>query len=494
MSTPHVRVRFAPSPTGYFHIGGLRTALYCFLLARSAGGSFILRIEDTDRGRFVADAEQDILDCLEWTGLCPNEGPVQGGPHAPYRQSERSHLYRSYADQLIAQGNAYYAFDTPGELTAIRTSEGPAAAYTGATMRTMRNALTLTQSEVDDLLDQNTPHVIRLRTPDSGDIQFRDEIRTNVVVPAQSIDDQILIKSDGMPTYHLANVVDDHLMEVTHVVRGEEWLPSTPKHILLYKALGWEPPTMAHLPLILSPAGGKLSKRHATKLGIPVLVREYREAGYEPEALINYLAMLGWNPGSDRELYTLQELAGCFSLDRVGSSAAQFSINKLDWFNTNHLRRFSKARIQTQLQPGLTELGVQVNEDYVKAAVNLVMDRIQRVSDILTEYLYLFRAPTVYDETGVRKRWKSDAPILVAAYAERIGKLTSFTDGAVEEVLRALAKEKGVGAGRIIHPVRLAVSGTFKGPSLFSLLVLLGHEECIRRMQRAISALPVPCD
>ena len=492
MSRPRVRVRFAPSPTGYLHIGSLRTALYCYLLARSARGSFVLRIEDTDRRRFVADAEQDIMESLEWTGLIPDEGPLKGGPHAPYRQSERTSLYRNYADQLLTQGDAYYAFDTPDELEAMRASED--AVYTGTRRRKMRNSLTLVQSDLDDLLRQNVPYVIRLRTPDEGMVRFRDEIRSEVAVPAENIDDQVLIKSDGLPTYHLANVVDDHLMDVSHVVRGEEWLSSTPKHILLYKALGWNPPTMAHLPLILSPAGGKLSKRHAAKLGMPVLVRQYRDAGYEPEAIVNYLAMLGWNPGSEREIFSLQELAERFSLDRVGLNAAQFSNDKLDWYNQQHIRRIPIERLLAQLRQRLELMDTPADDEYIKAALKLVLDRIQRVKEVLVDYSYLFVTPKTYDTAGVKKRWKTDAPYLVKVYADRISTLTSFSEQAAEETLRALASERKVGAGRIIHPVRLAVSGTFKGPSLFTLLALLGRDECVRRMRRAISVLPGSCD
>ena len=487
-----MRVRFAPSPTGYLHIGGLRTALYCYLLARRSGGSFVLRIEDTDRGRFVADAEQDILDCLEWTGLLPDEGPVCGGPHAPYRQSERSELYQGFADQLVANGQAYYAFDTTSELEAMRA--GGAAGYNAETRLGMRNSLSLSVGEVNGLLRQQVPFVIRLKVPDDGVVRFRDEIRSEVRISTKDIDDQVLMKSDGMPTYHLANVVDDHLMEVTHVVRGEEWLPSTPKHILLYEALGWNPPVMAHLPLILSPTGGKLSKRNAERQGIPVLVRDYRKAGYEPEALINFLVMLGWNPGTDREIYSLQELTECFSLDRVGSSAAQFRMDKLDWFNQNHIRQLPVERLKELLKAELAKQGIEVSEHQLLASINLVADRISRVEDFVTRFRYLFVAPVRYDQTGVRKRWKSDAPRLVRLYAERIDEISSFTEESAESELRALAAEEGVGAGRIIHPVRLAVSGTTRGPSLFALLEVLGAVDCMNRLYRAADKLPSPCD
>lgn len=484
-----VRVRFAPSPTGYLHIGGLRTALYGYLVARSHGGRFILRIEDTDQARFVGDAEEDIADCLAWTGLTPDEGPSVGGEAGPYRQSERKDIYRAYADRLLASGHAYYAFDTPAELEAMRSGPEAAVGYDSAHRMRMCNSLTLSASEVEARLARGDAHVIRLRTPEKGSVGFEDQVRGRVEIPVSSIDDQVLVKSDGMPTYHLANVVDDHLMGITHVIRGEEWLSSTPKHILLYEALGWRPPVMAHLPLILSPGGGKLSKRHAERQGIPVSVRQYRSAGYEPEALVNFLAFLGWNPGTDAEVFSLEELAQAFTLERVGTSGARFSLEKLNWFNQQHLRRLQPGEFLLRLRPTLDRCGLVASDEYILRVAALVGERIHRTEDMATTYMYFFSDPESYDEKGVRRRWKADSPHLVAAYAQSLATAEPFAEAELEAALRSIAAQEGVGAGRLIHPVRLAVSGTTAGPSLFSMLEVLGRDTCVRRLERALATI-----
>jgi len=492
-STSDVRVRFAPSPTGLLHIGGLRTALYNYLFARQHGGTFILRIEDTDRTRYVESAEQDIFGALEWAGLAYDEGPEVGGPHAPYYQSQRQEVYAEYAQQLVDAGHAYYAFDTEEEIEAMRErlkKQGQASTKYDAVTRTeMRNALTLSDAEVDQLLDDGAEHVIRLKVPRDETIRFNDVIRGHVSFESSGLDDQVLIKSDGMPTYHMANIVDDHHMEISHVIRGEEWLSSTPKHMLLYRYLDWEPPTMAHLPLIMSPAGGKLSKRDAEELGIPVFVNEYREAGYEPEALINFLAFLGWNPGTEQELFTIEGLVDAFSLERVGSSGVQFDLDKLQWFNQQHLREKSPAALAERARPHLDAEDLDPDDDYLEEVIALVQDRIHRIEEIATTNRFFFEDPDTYEEKGVKKRWKDNSADLLEAYADALEDAGDFDTDTIESVLRELADEHDVGAGRIIHPTRLAVSGLSYGPSLFSMMAVLGKETCIRRMHRAADVL-----
>lgn len=488
-----VRVRFAPSPTGLLHIGGLRTALYNYLFARQHDGEFILRIEDTDRTRYVEEAEADILESLDWVGLDFDEGPGVGGPHAPYYQSERKAIYQEYAQQLVDDGYAYYAFDTEKELEAMReelaTKNNPSPKYDAATRRKMRNSISLPDDEVQRLLENGAEYVIRLKVPRRETIHFDDAVRGAVSFDTEGIDDQVLLKSDGMPTYHLANVVDDHRMGITHVIRGEEWLSSTPKHMLMYRYFGWTPPEMAHLPLIMSPEGGKLSKRDADELGIPVFVREYREEGYEPEALLNFLAFLGWNPGTEQEVFTLDELVEAFSLKRVGSSGVQFDLDKLRWFNGQHLRTLSVDELAERAQPYIEAEGYAVSEERLHFICEIMQDRIDRVSDLATDTRYFFEAPTSYDEKGVQKRWKDDSAELLTEYADRLEAADTFDTDSVNTILRDLADERDVGAGRIIHPARLAVSGRTYGPGVFGLLVSVGKEECIRRLRRAVEVL-----
>lgn len=488
-----MRVRFAPSPTGLLHIGGLRTALYNYLMARKQEGQFLLRIEDTDRERYVEEAEPDILASLRWAGLAYDEGPDVGGSHAPYYQSERTELYHRFAQELIETGHAYYAFDTVEELDAMRErmqANGVAAPKYDAVTRTgMKNALTMPAEEVRERLASGRPYVIRLKVPPGESIRFEDLIRGWVTFDTDDLDDQVLVKSDGMPTYHLANVVDDHLMEITHVVRGEEWLPSTPKHMLLYRFLGWEPPRVAHLPLILSPNGGKLSKRNAEAMGIPVSVRQYREEGYEPEALVNFLAFLGWNPGTEQELFTLDELVEAFSIERVGSSGVQFNLDKLRWYNQQYLRRMEPAALAARARPYVEAQGYHPDEAYLAAVAGLMQERIDFARDLATQATYFFEDPSRYEEAGVQKRWKDDAAMLLRAYADRLEALDRFDAETAEAELRALADEQGAGAGRIIHPARLALSGVTFGPSLFHMMEVLGRETCLRRLRRAADVL-----
>jgi len=481
-----VRVRFAPSPTGRLHIGGLRTALYNYLFARKHEGDFVLRIEDTDQARYVPGAEEDIREALSWVGLDYDEGPAQGGNYAPYRQSERTAHYREYAEKLIDAGRAYYAFDTEEELQEMREKHG---AYDISTRGQMRNSLTLPDAEVERLLEAGTEYVVRLKVPREETVRFDDVIRGGVSFDTSEIDDQVLLKSDGMPTYHLANIVDDHLMDISHVIRGEEWLSSTPKHVLMYDALGWTPPTFAHLPLILSPEGGKLSKRDANRLGIPVYVTDYREAGYEPEALLNFLALLGWSPGTEEELFALDEMVKAFSLDRVGASGVQFDLDKLRWVNEHYVRDLSVDELAEKARPFVEAEGYKVGDDRLRTICELVQDRIQVVPEVATDNRYFYEDPDAYEEAGVEKRWNEESADLLLAYTERLEEVDNFDTDTVETELRDLADEKGVGAGAIIHPSRLAVSGRSYGPGVFGLLAAVGKDACIRRMHRAVEVL-----
>ena len=481
-----MRVRFAPSPTGLLHIGGLRTALYNALLARKAGGTFVLRIEDTDQARFVEGAEADILSSLAWAGLSPDEGVgAAGGPHAPYRQSERTDLYNRAARQLLDAGRAYVAFDTPADLAAMRDRGG---AYTAATRGAMQNSLTLPDDETQQRLDRGDDHVVRLKVEPGRTVAFTDLVRGDVSFDTATVDDQVLVKSDGLPTYHLANVVDDAAMEITHVVRGEEWLPSVPKHLLLYEALGLRPPAMAHLPLILAPTGGKLSKRNADKMGIPVSVRDYVARGYEPEALVTFLAMLGWNDGTDRERYSMDDLAEAFSLDRVHRAGATFDIDKLNWLNAQVLREKSAAEIAERARPAVEAAHGPVDAARLEAGADLLRERIAFARD-LADAAYLFHDPEAYDETGVDKRWKPDSARLMRAYAERLEAQPDFTAEAAEADLRALADAEAVGFGTVVHPARLAVTGVTAGAGLFETMDVLGRDACVRRLHAAAEAL-----
>ena len=488
-----VRVRFAPSPTGLLHIGGLRTALYNYLLARRTGGTFVLRIEDTDRSRFEPEAEADILDGLAWAGLAVDEGPTQGGAAGPYRQSERRDRYDEAVRRLVDQGDAYVAFDTPDEIEALRerlaTPDRPAPTYDASTRGEMTNALTLGADEVRRRIEGGEDYVVRLKVPAGETVSFRDEVRGEVAFDTSEVDDQVLVKSDGMPTYHLANVVDDHAMGITDVIRGEEWLPSVPKHVLLYRALGWVPPRMAHLPLILSPNGGKLSKRSAGRLGIPVSVREYREAGYEPEAVVNFLALLGWNPGDDRELFSLEELVEAFRVGRIGKSGAQFSLDKLEWFNGQHLRALPPDEIARRARPAVEERWGGVAPGQLEAAAALLRDRVAKAGDLADAGYLLGHDPETYDEAGVKKRWKDDSARLVSLYADRLEADDAFTEESTEAAMRGLAEDEGVGFGRVIHPARLAVTGVTAGAGMFETLIVVGREATIRRLRRAAEVL-----
>ncbi len=484
-----VRVRFAPSPTGYLHIGGLRTALFNFLFAQRHKGVFVLRIEDTDRSRFVPDALEDIQRGLAWAGIRYDEGPGIGGPSEPYFQSDRKSLYDAHIDALLASGKAYYAFDTESEINTLKEqrsrAEGTKRAYDAESRLRMRNSLTLGKEKTRALLSAGEPYVVRLKVEPGERIVFHDVIRGEVSISSSELDDQVLRKSDGMPTYHLANVVDDHRMAITHVIRGEEWLPSTPKHILIYRALGWEPPKMAHLPLILSPKGGKLSKRNAEHLGIPVSVRQYIEEGYEPEALINYLALLGWNPGDERERFKLEELITSFSLERVGSAGVQFSLDKLLWFNAGIVRERSAEENGVRLMQIVADAGLSIGKERAVALADLYAERVSRMNEIPEAASYLLNDP-VMDREIVAKRWTPEASDRLEVLGERFrDDALEWEKAAILQGIKSVAKELDVKMGAVMMPLRIAVTGGLTGPDVADMLVFLGREEALSRIHKA---------
>ncbi len=491
-----VRVRFAPSPTGFLHIGGLRTALYNYLFAKShSGGKFILRIEDTDQSRYVEGAEQDIIDSLQWCGMKIDEGPNEGGDFGPYRQSERKEIYHKYAQKLIDEGRAYYAFDTTDEIDQMRErlkkSGNPSPKYDAVTRQSMINSLTLPQDEVEKRLKNGDEYVVRLKVPRRETIRFEDLIRGHVSFESKGLDDQVLLKSDGMPTYHLANVVDDHLMKITHVIRGEEWLSSTPKHILLYQAFGWEAPQMAHLPLIMSPSGGKLSKRKAEEEGIPVNTKEYIRQNYEPEALVNFLAYLGWSPGDDSEIHSLNELCHLFSLDRVSKGGAVFNHKKLLWYNEHYLREQTDKTIAERLRPIAKAKGVEFPDDeYLQKAISLLKDRVSKIEELLDMGSFFFDEPSEYDEKALKK-WKADSPDLVSQYKEKVSALDEdkFEAATLKSHLEEVISANDVGFGKLMMPLRIAVTGQGFGPDLFASMELLGKETVIKRIDTALEKL-----
>lgn len=488
-------------------MGGVRTALYNYLFARKHGGQFLLRIEDTDQARFVPGAEAYIREALEWCGLKPDESPWDGGPDGPYRQSDRKDLYREYADRLIREGKAYYAFDTAGELEAMRErlkAAGVASpAYNAVTREHMRNSLTLSAGEVQEKLARGDEHVIRLKVPRQAEVRFEDVIRGWVTVHSSNIDDKVLYKSDGMPTYHLANIVDDHLMRITHVIRGEEWLPSAPLHVLLYEAFGWERPAFAHLPLILKPDGnGKLSKRDGDRLGFPVFPLDwqdpasgerssgYRERGYYPEAFVNMLALLGWNPGNDQEIMSMDELVHLFDLGRVHKGGARFDPEKTKWFNQQYLRLRPDAELGEALEQRLAPMGIHPEAGKSTAAAALLKERATFVDDML-EGLYLFTSgsPLANNEEGLaelRKRWKPGSGVAMSAFIAKVEDLPSFTASALEEALNATLAEQGLKTGQFMPLYRLFVAGRMQGPGMYDVSALLGKPEVVARLKAGL--------
>lgn len=523
-----VRVRFAPSPTGPLHMGGVRTALFNYLFARKHHGTMILRIEDTDQGRFVPGAEEYIMESLKWCGIQIDEGIREGGPFGPYRQSDRKHLYKQYADQLLESGWAYFAFDTAQELEERRQKaegknqeeetgkkEQGAFAYGPFTRMSLRNSLSLNQEEVNQLLESSAPYVIRFRMPENTEIVMHDLIRGEVRVNTNTLDDKVLFKSDGMPTYHLANVVDDHLMEITHVIRGEEWLPSMPLHVMLYKGFGWSDsmPQFAHLPLILKPSGnGKLSKRDGDKLGFPVfpinwnnpetneVYSGYREAGYFPEAFVNILALLGWNDGTDKEIYSMEELIEAFTLERVGKSGSRFDPEKARWFNHQYMLRKSDEEIAQELMNGHAGIRAYgLTEAKIVRIVSLVKERVDFVKDIWSQSYYFFEAPTTYDEATIKKRWTPEIPqILInitnllksgSPQARMPASPNELVPDEYESLIRTHITANNLNVGQVMNVLRLCLVGAPMGPGVFDIMAVLGPEETIARIERAVRSI-----
>jgi len=507
-----VRVRFAPSPTGPLHMGGVRTALYNYLFAKKHGGDFLLRIEDTDQTRYVEGAEDYIQEALKWCGIIPDEGQGYGGDFGPYKQSERKeqNLYRQYAEQLVADDKAYYAFDTPEELEQMREDlkkAGVAAPQYNAISRIrMKNSVSLSAEEVAKRMADGEPYVIRIKIPRNEEIKFKDIIRGWVSVHSSNLDDKVLFKSDGMPTYHLANIVDDHLMNISHVIRGEEWLPSAPLHVYLYEVFGWSEsmPEFAHLPLLLKPDGnGKLSKRDGDRLGFPVFPLEwqdpktketssgYREKGYFPEAFVNILAFLGWNPGTSQEVFSMQELIDAFSLERVGKAGAKYDPEKAKWYNQQYLRAKNNETIAEELirQHGdMAELkGVDVS--FLAGICELMKERATFLSDIVNEGGYFFNAPSEYDEKTTRKKWKEGSTDLMKEWLAEFNAIADYTAEQIEETFKAFLEQKGLGIGAVLPLFRLLVTGKGMGPSMFAIAALLGKEETANRMTAGIEKL-----
>lgn len=501
-----VRVRFAPSPTGALHIGGVRTALYNYLFARKNGGKMLLRIEDTDQTRYVEGAEDYIMEALSWCGITIDEGPQSGGPHAPYRQSERKPMYMQYALQLVEAGHAYYAFDTAEELDAMRERLKAARVatpqYNAITRATMKNSLTLPEDEVKARLASGEPYVIRLKVPRKEEIRLQDMIRGWVMVHSSTLDDKVLMKSDGMPTYHLANVVDDHLMGITHVIRGEEWLPSAPIHVLLYKSLGWEEtmPQFAHLPLLLKPDGnGKLSKRDADQLGFPIfplnwkddksgeLSVGYRESGYLPDAFVNFLAFLGWNPGTHQEIFSMEELIEAFSIERIGKSGTKFDIQKARWFNQQYLKAKSNEELANYLLADLKANGISCSPEKAAEVCEQLKERVVYPQDFWLEGKFFFLAPNTFDEQVVSKKWNDEAILVLSTYSQSLKGYSEELDALkAKEILEDVLTKLDIKIGKVMQAVRLSITGAGAGPDLMEIIRILGKTEVINRIDFAL--------
>ncbi|WP_448701221.1 glutamate--tRNA ligase [Mucilaginibacter sp. AW1-3] len=503
MSDPKVRVRFAPSPTGGLHLGGVRTVLFNYLFAKKHNGTFVLRIEDTDQSRYVAGAEQYILDCLKWCGLNPDEGPNVGGQYAPYRQSERKALYREYAERLVAQGHAYYAFDTPEELDKNR-KEIPNFQYGHVYRSQLRNSLSLSEHDVDLMLDNGTPHVIRIKMPQDETVRFTDMIRGDVSFETNQVDDKVLLKADGMPTYHLAVVVDDYLMKITHAFRGEEWLPSAPVHLLLWKYLGWyeHMPKWAHLPLILKPDGhGKLSKRDGAKFGFPVYAMDwlddktgeltpgFREMGFLPEAFLNLLAMLGWNSGTEQEIFTLDELIHSFSIERVNKAGAKFDFEKAKWYNAEWIKKLEAGSLNQEAKRVLEAKGITVNnDDYLAKVIAAVKDRCTLLNDFYTQAGYFFETPAEYDLAAVKPKWTDAKTDFFGALITQLKEAPNWEPVQLEIGFKYLCEETGFKIGDVMLPFRIMLVGGKFGPHVFDIAALLGKDETIARIEKALVA------
>lgn len=478
-----IRVRFAPSPTGYLHVGGLRTALYNYLFAKNNNGKFILRIEDTDRSRYVEGAVEKLLDSLNWVGLSPDEGPKNPGEFGPYYQSQRLDIYKKYAEQLIKEKKAYYCFCSQERLTSLREEQQklklPQAKYD-------KHCLNLSEEEIQNKIENNVPYVIRLNVEPNQIIRFNDVVRETVEFNTDNIDDQVLIKSDGFPTYHMANVVDDHLMQISHVIRGEEWLSSTPKHIILYNYFNWELPVFAHLPLLLNPDKSKLSKRQGD-----VAVEDYKDKGFLKEALINFVALLGWNYGDDKEFYYLDEMIEKFSLDRVNKAGAVFNVEKLEWLNGMHIRNKTDEELLPLFKKELLNSPFQdeYNDDFLLSIISSMKERVTFIGDLVNSS-YFFESPSSYDPNVIKKRWKEDSPKLLNEYINQLNLIEEADKESFEKSLKSVAEKNNCGAGRLIHPIRLAVSGVGIGPGIYDLLVILGKNEVIARIKSALENIP----
>jgi len=477
-----VRVRFAPSPTGFVHVGSLRTALYNFLFARHHGGVHILRVEDTDRTRYVDGAVENLLRTMEWVGITFDEGPMQGGEFGPYTQSERTDIYRKHADELIAKEKAYPCFCTSERLDEVRKqmqAQGLPPMYD-------RHCRNLTPVEVKAQMDAGIPHVVRLRVPLGETITFNDLVRGDVSFDSKTIDDQVLLKSDGFPTYHLANVVDDYLMKITHVLRAEEWISSTPKHILLYRAFGWEDamPKFAHLPLLLNPDRSKLSKRQGD-----VAVEDFRDKGYLPDALINFVALLGWNPSATEEIYSMDDLIKAFDLEKVNKAGAVFGKEKLDWMNSEYIRKKTPDELLILVKPLAKDRGYDVSDDYLKTVIRLMQERAHSTLDFVDFANYFFKAPTEFDEKSKAKNWTVEAKERLMELLPQFKSLSSWNHNSIEGIVRTYAESKSISAGKLIHPLRLAVSGVGMGPGLFEMLEVIGQSEVCDRIEYALKNL-----
>ncbi|WP_420576124.1 glutamate--tRNA ligase [Ekhidna sp.] len=505
----NVRVRFAPSPTGGLHIGGVRTALFNYLFARKHNGKFILRIEDTDQARYVEGAEQYIKDTLNWCGIDPDEGPDQGGDFGPYRQSERKDIYRQYAEKLVEEGNAYYAFDTPEELEAMRERLKEQRVvnpqYDTITRTTMKNSLTLSDEEVKRRIDNGDPYVIRIKVPKKEEVRLNDMVRGWVMVHTEVLDDKVLMKSDGMPTYHLANIVDDHLMKITHVIRGEEWLPSAPLHVLLYRFLDWEDemPQFAHLPLILKPDGnGKLSKRAADKAGFPIFPLDwkdpetgeistgFKETGFLPQALVNFLAFLGWNPGTEQEIFSLDELVNEFSEDRINKAGTKFDFDKAKWFNQQYIKSTDSNVFAADLVKAFeAQHGIECPSEQAIQIIDLLKERVTFPSEFVEKGLIIFNPPSEYDEKVLKKKWNEDTPKVLALFADKLADQENISSESAKDLFWNTLEAEGYKPGQFMQTLRLALTGEGSGPDLMTIIEILGGEKAAKRIKSSIDTL-----
>ncbi|MFY0712138.1 glutamate--tRNA ligase [Seonamhaeicola sp. NFXS20] len=502
--TKNVRVRFAPSPTGPLHIGGVRTALFNYLFAKKHGGDFVLRIEDTDQNRYVEGAEKYIIDALNWCGIPFDEGPGKNEKFGPYRQSERKALYKQYAEQLIASGNAYYAFDTAEDLDFHRKdheAKGKTFIYNWHNREKLSNSLSLSSEEVKAKLNAGENYVIRFKTPKDETLYLKDIIRGDIKIDTNILDDKVLFKSDGMPTYHLANIVDDHLMQITHVIRGEEWLPSLALHFQLYQALGWEAPEFAHLPLILKPTGkGKLSKRDGDKLGFPVfplqwedpksheISRGYKEDGYFPESVVNFLAFLGWNPGTEQEIFSLQELIEAFNLSKVNKAGARFDPDKIKWFNHHYMQEQSNIDLANAFKEQYAQLS-DIDVNYIEMVVGLVKERATFISDLWDLSFYFFQTPKSYDEKASKKALKEDTKDILNTIKDIINNIDDFTTQTLQTNIKGWITKNEIGFGKVMMPLRLALVGALQGPDIFDIMFMIGKVETLKRIENLIETI-----